>query len=190
MADALLAFRQAGVTELYGNLLTVPVGNGLLYVQPIYTQRESASGTGTYPQLQFVLASFGDQRGDRADPGGGARRRAGHGDGGAGGPGRQRGAAATDSRRPTTSRPVRPTTPPSCWSGPTGCYEQATAALDAQDLGEYQRLVEKSNALVARALDLLGQEAPADGGGSAPVRRGGHARPTRGPSGLRRAARP
>ena len=63
VADALLSYRQADVSVLYGNLLTVPVGNGLLYVQPIYTQRSSTSGSGTYPQLQFVLASFGENVG-------------------------------------------------------------------------------------------------------------------------------
>ena len=45
----------------YGNLLTLPVGGGLLYVQPVYALRES--GQGAYPVLQFVLASFGDNAG-------------------------------------------------------------------------------------------------------------------------------
>jgi len=46
---------------LYGNLLTLPVGGGLLYVQPVYALRES--GQGAYPVLQFVLASFGKDAG-------------------------------------------------------------------------------------------------------------------------------
>ena len=46
---------------LYGNLLTLPVGGGLLYVQPVYALRES--GQGAYPVLQFVLASFGKNAG-------------------------------------------------------------------------------------------------------------------------------
>ncbi len=45
----------------YGNLLTLPVGGGLLYVQPVYALRES--GQGAYPVLQFVLASFGRNAG-------------------------------------------------------------------------------------------------------------------------------
>ena len=45
----------------YGNLLTLPVGGGLLYVQPVYALRES--GQGTYPVLRFVLASFGKEAG-------------------------------------------------------------------------------------------------------------------------------
>lgn len=41
-----------------GNLLTLPVGGGLLYVQPVYVQ--STGGT-TYPLLRKVLVAFGDQ---------------------------------------------------------------------------------------------------------------------------------
>ncbi|GAB3616666.1 UPF0182 family protein [Okibacterium endophyticum] len=48
-----------GQTEvLNGNLLTLPVGGGLLYVQPVYVQ--STGGT-SYPLLQKVLVAFGDQ---------------------------------------------------------------------------------------------------------------------------------
>ena len=41
-----------------GNLLTLPVGGGLLYVQPVYVRGQ---GSGTYPLLQRVLVAFGDQ---------------------------------------------------------------------------------------------------------------------------------
>ena len=41
-----------------GNLLTVPVGGGLLNVQPVYVQ---SAGNTSYPLLQYVLVSFGDQ---------------------------------------------------------------------------------------------------------------------------------
>jgi uncharacterized membrane protein (UPF0182 family) len=40
--------------------LTLPVGGGLLYVQPVYVQ--SSAGT-KFPLLQKVLVSFGDQIG-------------------------------------------------------------------------------------------------------------------------------
>ena len=53
-----LPFTRSNAKVIYGNLLTLPVGDGLLYVQPLYTQRNT--GQGTYPQLRFVLASFGD----------------------------------------------------------------------------------------------------------------------------------
>ena len=54
-----LALLQKGDTEVkLGNLLTLPVGGGLLYVQPVYVQ----ATTGTiYPLLRKVLVSFGNQ---------------------------------------------------------------------------------------------------------------------------------
>ncbi|MEZ5112679.1 MAG: UPF0182 family protein [Nocardioidaceae bacterium] len=61
VAQQLLAFKRADVKALYGNLLTLPVGGGLLYVQPLYTTRDT--GSGNYPGLAFVLVSFGRQVG-------------------------------------------------------------------------------------------------------------------------------
>ncbi len=49
--------RQGGTRVISGNLLTLPVGGGLLYVQPVYL--EASSGT-QFPLLQKVLVSFGD----------------------------------------------------------------------------------------------------------------------------------
>ncbi len=59
--DKLLPFTRANAKPLYGNLLTLPVGNGLLYVQPLYAQR--ISGEGRYPALRYVLVSFGENVG-------------------------------------------------------------------------------------------------------------------------------
>jgi uncharacterized membrane protein (UPF0182 family) len=54
-----LSLLQRGDTDaIQGNLLTVPVGGGLLYVQPVYVQ--STSGT-SYPLLRKVLVAFGDK---------------------------------------------------------------------------------------------------------------------------------
>ncbi len=44
----------------FGNLLTIPVGGGLLYVQPVYVQ---SSGGTQIPRLQRVLTSFGNEIG-------------------------------------------------------------------------------------------------------------------------------
>jgi hypothetical protein len=46
-----------------GNLLTLPVGGGLLYVQPVYLQSSQAGGGTQYPLLQMVLVSFGEKIG-------------------------------------------------------------------------------------------------------------------------------
>lgn len=48
-------------TVLSGNLLTQPVGGGLLYVQPVYAQQTRTEGA--YPVLRYVLATFGDRAG-------------------------------------------------------------------------------------------------------------------------------
>lgn len=63
VADRLLPFTRQGSTAsaIYGNLLTLPVGDGLLYVQPIYTQ--TVSTTGGYPALRFVVVRFGEHVG-------------------------------------------------------------------------------------------------------------------------------
>ena len=58
--QALLPFRNNSEVQL-GNLLTLPVGDGLLYVQPVYTLRQT--GEASYPVLRYVLASFGKEAG-------------------------------------------------------------------------------------------------------------------------------
>jgi uncharacterized membrane protein (UPF0182 family) len=50
--------RQGQSEVINGNLLTLPVGGGLLYVQPVFVQ--ASSGT-QLPQLQKVLVAFGNQ---------------------------------------------------------------------------------------------------------------------------------
>ncbi|MCI9889708.1 UPF0182 family protein [Micrococcales bacterium 31B] len=44
----------------YGNLLTLPVGGGLMYVMPVYVQANASS---SFPQLQRVIVGFGDKVG-------------------------------------------------------------------------------------------------------------------------------
>jgi len=58
VANALSLLRQGGSDVVLGNLLTLPVGNGLLYVQPVYVT--ATSNSAAYPLLQKVLVSFGD----------------------------------------------------------------------------------------------------------------------------------
>ena len=61
VATSLSLLRQGGSDVVLGNLLTLPVGNGLLYVQPVYVK--ATGNTAAYPLLQKVLVSFGDQIG-------------------------------------------------------------------------------------------------------------------------------
>jgi len=58
VANALSLLRQGGSDVVLGNLLTLPVGNGLLYVQPVYVT--ATANSAAYPLLQKVLVSFGD----------------------------------------------------------------------------------------------------------------------------------
>jgi uncharacterized membrane protein (UPF0182 family) len=58
VSSALSLLDRGGSRVDKGNLLTLPVGGGLLYVQPVYVK--SASET-SYPVLQKVLAGFGNK---------------------------------------------------------------------------------------------------------------------------------
>ena len=57
----LLPYKQSAGALTYGNLLTLPMGNGLLYVEPIFTQRSGSAGS--YPALTFVVVRFGSSVG-------------------------------------------------------------------------------------------------------------------------------
>ncbi|USQ81060.1 UPF0182 family protein [Ornithinimicrobium faecis] len=50
--------RTAGSEVEIGNLLTLPVGGGMLYVEPVYVR---ASGGSSYPLQRLVVVSFGNQ---------------------------------------------------------------------------------------------------------------------------------
>lgn len=59
-ANTLNILDSQGSQAVQGNLLTLPVGGGFLYVQPVYAQ--ASSGT-QYPLLRYVLVAFGDKIG-------------------------------------------------------------------------------------------------------------------------------
>ncbi|GAA4416442.1 UPF0182 family protein [Georgenia halophila] len=60
ISSALNLLSQGNSEVTHGNLLTLPIGGGLLYVQPVYVQ--SSAGT-SYPLLRRVLVSFGEEIG-------------------------------------------------------------------------------------------------------------------------------
>jgi len=115
--------RQGGETSVIsGNLLTVPVGGGLLYVQPVYVQSNAET---SYPILQKILVSFGDKIAfeDTLDAALDALF------------GGDSGAAAGDTNVPTAPDPsAEPAQDPAAGAGdgaaPADSYEQALA--DAQ----------------------------------------------------------
>jgi uncharacterized membrane protein (UPF0182 family) len=58
VAESLFPFRQNRATVTFGNLLTIPAGRGLLYVQPVFVR---AAGGESFPTLQRVLVSYGNE---------------------------------------------------------------------------------------------------------------------------------
>lgn len=58
VANEINILQRGDTTVDYGNLLTLPVGGGLLYVQPVYVK---STGETSYPLLRKVLVAFGDQ---------------------------------------------------------------------------------------------------------------------------------
>lgn len=155
VTQALLQFRQSDATVLNGNLLTLPVGDAMLYVQPVYIRRQASEGT--YPVLQFVAASFGEEVGfgqnlDEAlrvalgleagsvpDP---DEEEAGGGAGGGGGD-----APAAEGK--TTQEYLEDA---------SAAYSAAQTALEEGDLAEYQRRIDQMNAAVQDAQDALGTQ--------------------------------
>ena len=55
VSSALLPYTTGDAQRVPGNLLTLPVGDGFMYVQPVYTRRE---GESNFPILRFVLVSY------------------------------------------------------------------------------------------------------------------------------------
>nr|WP_152813854.1 UPF0182 family protein [Arthrobacter bussei] len=60
VSQELNLLRQGASEVINGNLLTLPIGGGIAYVQPVYVQ---SSGSSSFPVLRRVLVSFGDDVG-------------------------------------------------------------------------------------------------------------------------------
>ncbi|HET6561949.1 MAG TPA: UPF0182 family protein [Marmoricola sp.] len=152
----------------YGNLLTLPVGGGLLYVQPVYALRES--GQGAYPVLQFVLASFGRNAGygtsltaalnDVLAEGAITGEDAGEeGDGGE--PGQGGTGAGPDEPGPETPPDVL-----DLLVQADEKYAEAQAALEEGDTVEWARAMREAEQLVQQALEAAQSSEPETGSGS------------------------
>jgi len=123
--------KQGDSTTLRGNLLTLPVGGGLLYVQPVYVQAAAAGMT--FPKLQKVLVSFGGKIGfaDTLDE---ALNQVFAGDSGA----------------TTTETPPEGQTPPEDQTPPDGTDPVAIAKADlAQALQDAQKAIDDSQKALA-----------------------------------------
>jgi uncharacterized membrane protein (UPF0182 family) len=148
VADRLRPFlNQGAASATFGNLLTLPVGGGLLYVTPVYTQRQGS--TGSYPALRFVVVRFGES--------------VGIGDtlqqaldqvfqGSAGGSTEE---STADGKRPTGE--VDNPAAASALSEAQAAFQAADKALTSGDLAMYQKKMQEAQAAVQRALRALGR---------------------------------
>ncbi|WP_329519693.1 UPF0182 family membrane protein [Spirillospora sp. NBC_01491] len=59
--DSLYRLRQGNTRTVAGNLLTIPFGKGLLYVEPMYALAAGGAEQQPYPILGQVLVRFGDR---------------------------------------------------------------------------------------------------------------------------------
>jgi len=132
VASELNILARGDTTVIRGNLLTLPVGGGLLYVQPVYVQ---STGETSYPLLRKVLVAFGDKVAfedtldEALDQLFGGDSGADAGDGGVGGD--------TGTTDPGTETPTDPGTGTPTDPGTTDPGTTDNAAL-AQALQDYQ----------------------------------------------------
>lgn len=158
VAAAVLPYKQSSAQVLYGNLLTIPLGGGVMYVEPIYTKRENAQGSGTaaagsFPVLTFVVVRFGETVGigttlqealDQAFAG-------------------NSGVNTGEQPGPTTQQPSPPTGKvdqpalQQALSDAQKAFAAADAALKNGDLAAYQKAMGEARAAVERAATASGR---------------------------------
>jgi uncharacterized membrane protein (UPF0182 family) len=135
-------------TATFGNLLTLPVGGGLLYVTPVYTQRQGS--TGSYPALRFVVVRFGQSVGigdtlnqalSQVFQGSTIPDTTGSGEG---------------NNPPPTGEANNPAATKALDEAATA-FADADKALENKDLGTYQAKTKEAQAAVQRALRALGR---------------------------------
>ena len=139
-ANQLNLFRQQATNIKYGNLLTLPVGGGLLYVEPMYVeQSQSANSNTSYPQLSRVLVSYNGGVGfaatftDALNQALGAAP-ANPGNGGSGGN------TGSTSTSPTTTTGQPPAGSPDMAKAVADIQSALAAIKSAQQSGDFQAL--------------------------------------------------
>ncbi len=146
VSQALLQYQQSkSTTILYGNLLTLPVGNGLLYVQPVYIKRSALEGS--YPVLQFVIASFGEKVGFGQSLDQALRVALGLEPGG-----------SVDNGGDVTTPPPSsgaPKTAAQYLAQASDAYNKAQDALKKGDLATYQKQIDIMGKAISNAQDSL-----------------------------------
>jgi uncharacterized protein len=62
-SEQLTLLRKGGSQVTQGNLITLPLGGGLLSVEPVYVSSAAGATSGSYPQLKMVLTYYNGQVG-------------------------------------------------------------------------------------------------------------------------------
>ena len=156
VAFELAQFDRSGARPVYGNLLTLPVNDGLMYVQPVYAARQLSDAA--FPILRFVLTKYGDDIGigstlreslqDLLEKSGGEVTPT---------------PDPEPDPEPGTEDPEEPEEPlegsvaqqiDQLLTRAEAAFEAADQALADGDLAEYQTQVERAQELIGRALEL------------------------------------
>ncbi len=166
VANELAQFNRSGGETIPGNLLTLPIKDGLIYVEPVYAVRAGSSSS--YPILQYVLTSYGGETGigrtlgeSLADAlgvtggstgttqGGNTQGGGNTGGGKTGNGGKQGGSAPTG----TVEERIR-----GLLDRADRAFRQADAALSQHDPVTYAQKVQQARNLIARAVALADEQ--------------------------------
>ena len=159
--------RQGASEVKGGNLLSLPVGGGVLYVQPVYVQ---SSGQTSFPTLRKVLVAFGDEVGF-ADTLGEALDEIFGGDSGAV---TQEHDGADTGDSPDDEQPKAPEQTDSekltqALKDANEAIKRGQQALSDGDFGAYGEAQKALEDALSRALEADGTEAPAPEESGAPT---------------------
>jgi len=161
VAQRLLPYQQnrGAASITFGNLLTLPMGNGLLYVEPVYTER--AGSAGSYPALTFVVVRFGQHVGIGSTLQE-ALDEVFQGDAGADTgeeplPDGQTPPPPGETPTPSAPGPVDEARAVELLQQAQDAFTAADAALRTGDLAEYQQRTEEARRALADALRAMGR---------------------------------
>ncbi len=158
----LLSFTTGDAEPVFGNLLTLPIGDSFMYVQPLYTRRDDESA---YPILRFVLVSYQGRVGigetlreaieDSLDGVVATPEEPGTGT-----PTESPSASPSESPTETPTAPVpegtRAQIRQHCCSRRRTKFTEADAAQQAGNTVKWARLMEEGRDLIEEAVRLLG----------------------------------
>jgi len=143
----LTQLRKGGSQVTFGNLITLPLGGGLVYAQPVYVSADADGAAGAYPALKRVFTYYNGSVGYAPTLAASLAQAFGTG-----------GAAPGQPPPPGPSSTLQRDLQEA-----QADYAQAQAALRNGDLGAYQADVAKMNAALTAAQKAAGASAPAGG---------------------------